>query len=381
MSQFVNPRRKRMTAAFLVALTIATGAVANAMAAAPKSEWQLEWERSVAAAEKEGQVTLYGPPGITYQNAIGAFKDAFPKIKLVYIPGSGTNNAQRLVAERRAEKYLADVFIGGSGTLIEVLFGGGMLEPLPPTLILPEVKDQSFWFGKKHTYADSKGQYVFMMQGNVNTSLAAYNTKLTRPEGIKSHWDVLNPRWKGKIAAFDPRARGHIQTVRAVYHNPKLGGEFLRRLFNEMDVTVSREQYLLIDWLAQGKYQLYLFATNNDIRDAKKKGLPVDLIDAPDDESHMSGGFGHVSIVNKLPHPNAAKVFVNWLLSKEGQLKWQEKSDNNSLRTDIPKNMLSDQTSVPKEKGHYLNTSLPQYQDIDAALKIVDEALTKAGKK
>ncbi len=350
-------------------------------ASAPKAEWQAEWERAIAAAEQEGQVTIYGPPGITYQNAINAFQDAFPKIKLVYVAGSGTNNAQRLVTERRAGKYLADVFIGGSGTLIEVLFDGNLLEPIPPMLLWPEVKDQSAWFNKTHTYADAKGQYVFMMQGNVNTNLAAYNTKLTKPDGLKSYLDLLNPKWKGKMVAYDPRARGHIQSVRALYYSPKLGGEFFRRLFSEMDVAVSRDQRMMIDWVAQGKYLLSIFSAGNDVLDAKKKGLPIDLIDAPDDESYMSGGFGHVAVVNKAPHPAATKVFLNWLLSKEGQLKWQEKSDNNSLRTDIPKQMLSDLTSIPKEKGTYINSSLPQYQDIDAALKIIDDALAKAGKK
>jgi len=365
----------------MLAVLFLCAGVSEIRAAAPKSDWQLEWERSVAAAEKEGQVTIYGPPGINYQNAIGAFQDAFPKIKLVYVPGSGTNNAQRLLAERRAGKYLADVFIGGSGTLVEVLFEGGLLEPSPPALLLPEVKDQSLWFNKKHMYADAKGQYVFMMQGNVNTAMAAYNTKLIKPDGIKSYWDVLNPKWKGKIVAYDPRARGHVQTIRGVYHNPKLGGEFIRRLFSEMDVTVGRDQRLMIDWLAQGKFLLYLFPTANDVEDAKRKGLPVDVIDAPDDESHMSGGFGHIALLNKAPHPNAAKVFLNWLLSKEGQLKWQEKTDNNSLRTDISKGMLTDPASVPKSGGKYLISSLPQYTEIDPALKIVDEALARAGKK
>jgi iron(III) transport system substrate-binding protein len=366
---------------FLTAFLLCAAARDVLAASAPKAEWQAEWDKTIAAAEKEGQVTIYGPPGITYQNAINTFQDAFPKIKLVYVPGSGTNNAQRLVTERRAGKHLADVFIGGSGTLIEVLFDGNLLEPIPPMLLSPEVKDQSAWFNKTHTYADAKGQYVFMMQGNVNTNLAAYNTKLTKPDGVKSYLDLLNPKWKGKMVAYDPRARGHIQSVRGIYYSPKLGGEFFRRLFSEMDVTVSRDQRMMIDWVAQGKYQLSIFSTSNDVQDAKKKGLPVDLIDAPDDESFMSGGFGHVSIVNKTPHPTAAKVFLNWLLSKEGQLKWQEKTDNNSLRMDIAKTMLSDPTSVPKEKGQYVNASLPQYQDIEVALKIVDEALAKAGKK
>jgi hypothetical protein len=79
--------------------------------------------------------------------------------------------------------------------------------------------------------------------------------------------------------------------------------------------------------------------------------------------------------------PASTKVFLNWLLSKDGQIKWQEKSDNNSLRIDIPKNMLSDPTAVPKPQGRYMNTSLPQYQDIDGALKIINEVLAKTGQK
>jgi hypothetical protein len=76
-------------------------------------------------------------------------------------------------------------------------------------------------------------------------------------------------------------------------------------------------------------------------------------------------------------YPTRCGVFLNGLLSKEGQLKWQEKSHNNTLRTDIPKAMLSDLNA----QGKCVNTSLPQYQDVDAALKIVDETLGKAGKK
>ncbi len=364
-----------LSARLLLALLLTTQFTVNAAA-----QWRQEWDKTIAAAEKEGQVTVYGPPGVTYQNAIGAFQEAFPKIKLVYVPGAGNNNAQRLVTERRAGKYLADLFVGGSGSIIDVLFDGNMLEPIPPLLLLPEVKDQSLWFNKSHIYADAKGQYVFMMQGNVNTNVAAYNTQAVKPE-LKSHLDLLNPRWKGKMVAYDPRARGHIQNVRAIYYNPRLGGEFFRRLFTEMDVAISRDQRLMIDWVAQGKYQLSVFSSNNDVFDAKKKGLPIDIIDAPDDESYMSGGFGHVGVVNKTPHPAAAKVLLNWLLSKEGQLKWQEKANDNSLRTDIPKHMLSDPTMIPKDKGRYINSSLPQYQDIDAALKIIDDALNKAGKK
>ncbi len=135
---------------FLIAIAVHVTALLTVTSAFSAAAPQSEWEKTIATAEQEGQVTVYGAPGITYQNAMGAFQERFPKIRLLYVPGSGSNNAQRLMAERRSEKYLADVFVGGSGTLIEVLFDGGVLDPLPPALILPEVKDQSLWFNEKH---------------------------------------------------------------------------------------------------------------------------------------------------------------------------------------------------------------------------------------
>jgi len=258
-----------------------------------------------------------------------------------------------------------------------VLFKGGVLEPIPPHLILPDSKETSNWFEKKHHYADSDNQHVLMIQGNVQNDIGAYNTGLVNPAEIKSFWDLLQPKWKGKMAAFDPRDRGHIQRMRALYYNPALGGEFLRRLFSEMDITLGRDQRQLLDWVASGKFSIYLFATSSDVEEAAKKGLPVGSLYGQPREGYMSGGFGHVALVKQSPHPNAAKVFINWLLSREGQIQWQKKSDNNSLRMDIPKDMLTDQRTVPKAGEKYLNASLPQYEDVKPVLKIVDAALGK----
>ncbi|HEY3303292.1 MAG TPA: extracellular solute-binding protein [Candidatus Binatia bacterium] len=352
----------------------------HSVPAAETAGWEAEWKKTLSAAEKEGQVAVYGPPGNEYQDAITSFQERYPKIKLNYVPGSGNANSQRLLTERRAEKYLADLFISGSGTLVLVIHKAGILEPIAPLLIRPESKDVSGWYGKKHHYADAENQYIVMMQGNVQTDLGAYNATLVSPAEIKSFWDILNPKWKGKMAAFDPRDRGHIQRMRALYYNPALGGEFLQRLFGEMDLTLGRDQRQLLDWVAGGKFRIYLFATSSDVDDAKKKGLPVGLLYGLPEEGYISGGFGHLAVVSKAPHPNATKVFVNWILSREGQLQWQKRSDNNSLRMDIPKDMLTDQLSIPKEGVKYLNPSLPQYSDVTPVLKIVEATLGKAGK-
>jgi iron(III) transport system substrate-binding protein len=375
-------RKHRWIARFTRAAVLATVIVLLPQAAKSAElarSWQQEWEKVVAAAEKEGQVTVYAPPSKQHQDAIGSFQEKYPRIKLNYVPGSGTNNSQKLLSERRGDKYLADAFIGGSGTLTLVLVKAGVLDEIPPVLILPENKDRSLWFSKKHTYADAKNR-IFMFQGNVQNDIGAYNTKLVDPSEIKSFWDVLKPKFKGKMVAFDPKERGHIQRMRGIYYNPNLGERFIRRLFSEMDLTISRDQRQLLDWVASGKSHICLFATSTEVDDAERKGLPVRSVHGRPEEGYMSGGFGHAALINRAPHPNAAKVFINWLLSKDGQIQWQKKSDNNSLRMDIPKEMLSDQMMVAKEGEKYLNTSLPEYEDVKPLLAIVEEALKNAGK-
>ncbi|HEX2260902.1 MAG TPA: hypothetical protein VHJ56_04660, partial [Candidatus Binatia bacterium] len=82
------------------------------------------------------------------------------------------------------------------------------------------------------------------------------------------------------------------------------------------------------------------------------------------------------------PHPNATKVYVNWFLSREGQLIWQKLTGRNSFRTDIPKDMIPfREEQEPKEGGKYLLSSLPQYEDIKPLRKLVDEVLAQVKQK
>ena len=90
------------------------------LAAESKASWQAEWDRTVRAAEQEGQVTV----SIGGYGAIidaGVFQKAYPKIKVTHITGAGTNLTARIAAERRAGKYLAEVYNGGGNSLFQVL--------------------------------------------------------------------------------------------------------------------------------------------------------------------------------------------------------------------------------------------------------------------
>jgi iron(III) transport system substrate-binding protein len=218
------------------------------------------------------------------------------------------------------------------------------LDPITPALILPEVTDRSKWYGGKHWYADAENQYIFMFEGTINSTGLSYNTKLTGADEIKSYWDLLQPKWRGKLLTMDPRGAATPTPVLILYYKAGLGPEFMRRFYTETDVTLFRDRRQGTNWLATGKFPVCFLC--RDIDKANQQGLSVDEI-APDrlhDESTIGGGGSSVLVlINRAPHPNAAKLFINWYLSRQGQTVWQnvmnkkEVEPSESMRTDIAK--------------------------------------------
>ena len=360
--------------------------VATAHAADSKPNWQAEWQRTVKAAEEEGQLTVY----VSGYGALidsGIFQKAYPKIKVTSVTGSGTQLAPRIVAERRGEKYLADVYSGGGTSLYQNLYLGKMLDPIKPALILPEVVDPSKWWEGKQKYVDREGRYIFVFEGNVAAGASpAYNTNLINPKDYKSLWDFLNPKLKGKIVSPDIRkVRGSGLSVQYLYYHKDLGPEFIRRFYGEMDVTLTADVRQAVDWLAVGKFALSMPTQSSYTAKAKAQGLPVDEFDP----HHMKEGasltvaFGQLALMNRAPHPNAAKVFVNWLLSREGQTAFQRVISipgdaKNSRRIDVPK----DHIPASERRGEgvkYFDAEDPDTKDVTPAMKLMDEIF--AGKK
>ena len=186
----------------------------------------------------------------------GVFQKTYPKIKITHISGAGTDLTQRISAERRAGKYLVDVYNGGGNSLFQVLYQGKMLDPIKSALILPEVTDATKWWEGKQKYADKEGQYIFVYEGNVSAGAgAAYNTQLLDPREYKSYWDLLNPKLKGKILSTDIRkVRGAGIPWQFLYYYSELGPKYLRRLFGEMEVTLTADLRQAVDWLGTGKF-------------------------------------------------------------------------------------------------------------------------------
>jgi iron(III) transport system substrate-binding protein len=344
---------------------------------------QVEWKKTVAAAKKEGQVTIYGygAPALLPVEA-GVFQKKFPDIKVMTVSG---DPVPRVLSERRGGKYLADVVIGGATTPWQ-LYLAQALDSIKDALILPEVLDESKWWRGRHRYIDPEGKYGFVFIGSPQTGGIYYNTNLVSPNEFQSFWDFLHPRWKGKIEARDVRSPGPGgDGIKLLYYMPE-GPDFVRRLFRDMEITLYRDRRQAVDWLATGKFAICFFCPNSDINIARSQGLPVGAFGPMKEGVGLASSVGNTALVNKAPHPNAAKLFINWLLSREGQLTVQTVratagiDTSNSLRIDIPKDMIPPEDRL-LDGVRYIETQTPERMAGNPALKVFEEALAEAASK
>ncbi|HEX2261339.1 MAG TPA: extracellular solute-binding protein [Candidatus Binatia bacterium] len=351
--------------------------VGSAHPAGVKPSWEVTWENTVAAAKKEGRLNFYvGRYGS--EKLLNEFRKEFPEIKIVGTHGSGNSLGTRIVSEARAGQVLADLYSGGAVTNFEILYKGKTLDSLKSALLLPEVLDESKWYGGKHRYNDLEQQHVFIYIANPTSTSIYFNTQLVNPKDFKSFWDLVNPRWKGKFVSQEPTSTGIGPSLQFFFYHPELGPDFLRKLFIDQQPIYSRDRRQMTDWLAQGKFALCLGC--RDAERANKQGLPVDDMDMVDwkEGSHISSGGGSLGLIKGGPHPNAAKVFINWFLSRRGQMALQKYEDlydedpPNSRRIDIPKDMLPPSSRLV-EGRRYFDFSEPKYSDMTPIYQLAKE--------
>ena len=340
-----------------------------------QTAWKGEWEKTVRAAKKEGKIVIYMR---AFHPILNVFKKEFPEIKPVTISGRGSVLGARIMAERRAKKYLVDIYIGGPHTVNVVLIPGKVLDPIPDKLILSEVVDESKWVTGKHRYTDPERKYNFAFQVSVGGGRLSYNTNLVNPKGFNSIRDLLNPKWRGRIVALAPTERQMGAVTQFIYYHPQLGPEFFNKLFGEMDITFSRDFRQLTDWLATGKFAICMGC--NQLPRAIKQGLPVKEFQSSDwkEGGSFSTAGGSLGLINRAPHPNAAKVFLNWFLSRRGQIAFQTVGDPyqtlNSGRIDIPKDGVPPEDRII-EGRKYWDMSQPEWLNMEPVLKLAKDIM------
>ena len=285
------------------------------LAADSKLAWQLEWEKTVEAAKKEGKLVAAIPASAELRKAIGEiFPKRYPGVELDLTNARGPSNAGKIAAEHAAGVRYFDLLISGTATPFSLL-NAGILEPVEPLLLLPEVKDPKRWYGG-HIWLDNAKRSIYAFQIYQSENIW-HNPTQMKAEDVRSYDDLLNPKWKGKIGLLDPRSPGAGTATWAFFLKIK-GEEYLKKLAAQ-EMFLSRDQRQLADSLAKGNIALTIGLTYYTFLPFIKAGLPVKSLPDMREGTYTSCGSSALSVVKNSPHPNATKVFINWLLGKEGQ--------------------------------------------------------------
>ncbi len=374
MFQVLSLRTRVLAVMALLALTVAPVPVRGGS--------QEDQKKLLKAAQKEGQLQAFICCGLG--RGIGKLIPEFEKkygIQVIFSTGSSREQSPKVLAERRAGRYTLDVWMGGLNPAIPTLIPAGALRPLKPMLFFPEALDKSGWYQKRMHWFDPQKQYVLGFRGNASKADITYNTKLVDPKKIQSYYDLLKPKWKGKIIMRDPRDVGVSGSTAFFYLS--LGPEWLRRLLTEMDVTVIRSARQAAEKLALGRYALCMFACGREVRRLKREGHPVEnaFPHYLKEASRVSPGGGALYALDRGPHPNAQKFFLNWWLTKEGQTMMQQGSGDHSLREDISLDGVLPENIREKGKKYIVLGSQDNYQEIlDKAMRLTRKALASVGK-
>jgi ABC-type Fe3+ transport system substrate-binding protein len=304
---------------------------------APPADWQRRWDQTLAAAREEGNLNLIIQTGDLYRKWAFEFEQAYLGIKLEVTGLPGRDVVPRVLAERRSDQYLWDVYVGGPNSAQGGLKRAEALDPLLPALLLPEVLDDSKWLGRFATgFTDVEGKYVYAHRAEMARTVYV-NRDFVPDDALSRIEDLTDPRWRGKLSWQDPREEG-TGSVDAGHMLMLAGEDWLRALLAQEPV-VTRDQRQQVDWLVRGRYPIAISPAREALQAYQAEGLGQNVRPlAPDSPLGSRISFAMaVALFNRAPHPNAARVFVNWALTHEGQAAWvRDLVSQNSRRLDAP---------------------------------------------
>ena len=345
----------------LIAIVVGLLVTAAAMAQSSQS-----WEQILAAAKKEGVVAVIGPQGSETRDALTqGFQKKYPEINVELVSMAGNQIGPKLLNELTASRFTTDVVITGTTTALETLVQAKAGAPIKPVLIGPNTRDLSKWRGGKLTFSDDAQTYNLIFSSYVKAPFI-YNINLVSPNDFKSWKDLLDPKWHGKITLKDPlSAGGGLGNSTLWYTHESLGKDFMRKLLTQKDIVMPRDDRQMLDFAARGKYPIAIGPSDVLTNEFIVRGLPLKHLhpETLKEGTYITAGNGSLVIVRNAPHPNALRVYVDYLLSPEGQLEWSKAAGFASLRRDVPKDHVRD-ILVPKENMTYRDISMRRYVDL-----------------
>ena len=361
---------------------------------APRGVDQREWDALIVAAQAEGKLTaaLQGDRGERNRPLLDIFSKEFG-IAYTNPPGRSMEVADRILAEQAAGRYTFDIFNSGLGRM-NIIADLGRFVPIEDVLFpTHEILNPAAYPDGHIWWQDPTQKYVLLGGVTVAVSTArAINTNLVQPGELKTEFDELNPKWRGRIVISDPRRLAEQGGQQFFYSQTAQGRELWPRLLTENRPAVIEDARLHLDSVARGTYAiggLGIATVRQEVSTMKKLGLPIDTVELARPPEWAADAASGVGVFINAPHPNVVKLFVNWWYSEEGWKAWVQ-----TLR-DNPEQGGNDM--VPLYRGRstdHLEAWIPplpseglQITDVDPAImaklddgkKLMRSALETAG--
>jgi iron(III) transport system substrate-binding protein len=303
---------------------------------AARGDWRAEWDQVVAAARQEGTVVVSGPAGANYRPPLTTgFEEANPGVKVEFTPIAAAQLWPRLLREREGNVYTWDVLVNGHNPEVYKAKDDGTLVDLRAQLLLPEVLDDSKWLGGlDRLFTDREKRHVVAFLA-YSTPALYVNREFVSPAELPSSKELTDPRLRGKIAIFDPRGGGPGRNqfqILMLEH----GEQFVLDLLAKQDVVVTGDGRQLAEWVVRGRYPIGIGVSTINVRDYQGHGLGQRIELVPSRLRPLSTAAGGMYLPTRGPHPNAARLYANWLLTQQAQTIFVRETELNSRRLDVP---------------------------------------------
>ncbi|HEY7065013.1 MAG TPA: extracellular solute-binding protein [Chloroflexota bacterium] len=324
-----------------------------------------DWDKVVEEARKEGEVIIWGESGSAGREfEKDAFEKAYPgiRVNLFQAPLSSDRDS-RYLQEMQAGIARVDVMISGSAGVNARVKPAGGLQSLRPFL-RDDVLAAGNWRDGKLLWVDKEQQYMLMSDPVVYPPVTINDA--VAQNDLQRWEDLLDPKWQGKIVMMDPRGSGPgFAAGLMMYYNPNLGPAFAEKFFGN-GIVFSADQRQNLEWTDSGRTLVNVFARPKEIEDLNGVGGTVhprqSLTASGKASASFNGSSGILFIPNldPLPHPNAAKVYVNWFYSRAGQQAMVDVLQVTSNRVDVDMSKLPPYI-IPQPGVEYMNMNDETY--------------------
>ncbi|MCA1648060.1 MAG: extracellular solute-binding protein [Chloroflexi bacterium] len=342
---------------------------ATQQVAAPASKpAAAEFDSIVEAAKKEGRVFVATYAGTAYRTAMDAFEAAYPGIKVEQtgFQSSSRDFFPRYFQERQAGLYQWDLIIVPATEVLVQAVPQGAVDPVRPLIVRPDALDDKSWTDSfDGGWLDKGKQYSYGITRSRSQTLWI-NAEQVNDGEVKGYKDLLDPKWKGKILAADLRTKGSGFWPGTSLRIKTKNDDLIKQLWKDQDPVLSTDARQLTEFMVRGVYPIGVGAISKAILlDFLAQGQGKNLKAIPSLELDYVNSSNHVlHYANKAPNPNAARVLVNWLLSKEGSETYSKNIQDNARRADVTP---FDPDIVPEKGVDYVK--IDAEENVDEILK------------